>query len=642
MWSDNETTKDLIGFKTHADLIKSIATDINILPITIGVFGDWGSGKTSVMRMLADDLDPENYPADSEERKKYGRFACLYFNGWLFEGYDDAKSAILSSILLELGEHKLFGSKVKEKVGSLLKSVNWMRVVRLGLSNVALPTIAAFATGGVSIVPSLLNLFGGISNKTMDRNPTDADNKETLNWQDLIKANNNQADPLDVRTFRERFSSLIKDSEIDALIVIIDDLDRCSPERIIDNLEAIKLFLNVERTAFIIGADPRIVKHAISNRYSMLNAAILKDSTDQLTVDYLEKIIQVPYYLPKLSPAEVETYMSFLFCSNYLIDNEFDKCLTAWKQLGLKNRYSVFGYADIKNALGSEPPEELSTKLNFCSKAAPLVTECLKGNPRQVKRFLNSYTLRKEFAKTANLEFIKDEVLVKLMILEYVNLDQFKELYNWQANQEGFPEEIKKMEKIVDSGENVKDELLKINSKWGDSLIIKWLSTKPNLSNIDLRDYFWISRDRLQETFSGVSFIAPLVRKSFDDLTSGNPGKLNSALFISKELNEQERSQLLSLLEKQVKEQPTDKKYYDPFLSLIEGDFPGSLDSFCSIMKSVPTQSIPPAIGTALVLLTKSKPSVKSSIQILLDNLQNTQTKTKFGTAIEKAQKPNN
>lgn len=42
MWSDNETTTDLIGFKVHADLIRSVVTDANLLPVVRGVFGDWG------------------------------------------------------------------------------------------------------------------------------------------------------------------------------------------------------------------------------------------------------------------------------------------------------------------------------------------------------------------------------------------------------------------------------------------------------------------------------------------------------------------------------------------------------------------------------------------------------------------------
>lgn len=85
MWSDNETTLDLLGFKVHADLIKSVVTNPELLPVTIGVFGDWGGGKTSIMKMLETDLDPNSY-SDPEEKANYENIACLYFNGWLFEG----------------------------------------------------------------------------------------------------------------------------------------------------------------------------------------------------------------------------------------------------------------------------------------------------------------------------------------------------------------------------------------------------------------------------------------------------------------------------------------------------------------------------------------------------------------------------
>lgn len=61
MWSDNETTIDLIGFRVHADLVRSVVTDPTLLPVVLGVFGDWGGGKSSIMRMLEEDLSkPEH------------------------------------------------------------------------------------------------------------------------------------------------------------------------------------------------------------------------------------------------------------------------------------------------------------------------------------------------------------------------------------------------------------------------------------------------------------------------------------------------------------------------------------------------------------------------------------------------------
>ena len=138
---------------------------------------------------------------------------------------------------------------------------------------------------------------------------------------------------LDVRSFRDQFSSLIAECDIDSLVVLIDDLDRCSPDRIIDNLEAIKLFLNVEQTAFVIGADPRIVRardfNAGTNQMKFKNKMIWVKPRDRLVIDYLEKLIQIPYHLPRLSPTEVETYMILLFCLRDLEKEDAEKCLAA-------------------------------------------------------------------------------------------------------------------------------------------------------------------------------------------------------------------------------------------------------------------------------------------------------------------------
>ena len=93
MWADNETDQDLLGFSIHAQLLRSIITDSRMLPVTVGLFGDWGGGKSSILKILQRELD------QSEE------VAVIYFNSWVFEGYEDAKCAILTTILNELRDH---------------------------------------------------------------------------------------------------------------------------------------------------------------------------------------------------------------------------------------------------------------------------------------------------------------------------------------------------------------------------------------------------------------------------------------------------------------------------------------------------------------------------------------------------------
>ena len=56
MWSDKETSKDLLGYTVHAELLKGVVTNDKNLPITVGLYGDWGSGKSSILKILEEDL----------------------------------------------------------------------------------------------------------------------------------------------------------------------------------------------------------------------------------------------------------------------------------------------------------------------------------------------------------------------------------------------------------------------------------------------------------------------------------------------------------------------------------------------------------------------------------------------------------
>ena len=94
MWNDKETDLDLLDFQHLTAGLLSIINDGSLLPATIGVFGDWGSGKSSLLKMVHNELDKEK------------DVLCISFNGWLFEGYDDAKAALLETIVKEISDKK--------------------------------------------------------------------------------------------------------------------------------------------------------------------------------------------------------------------------------------------------------------------------------------------------------------------------------------------------------------------------------------------------------------------------------------------------------------------------------------------------------------------------------------------------------
>lgn len=630
MWPDNETTTDLLGFEVHSRLIEAVLSDPAMLPVTVGVFGDWGGGKTSVLRMLQQSIDP-NQAGGSD-----GKTACIYFNGWLFEGYDDAKAAITSTILTELAAHKTWGPKIRDGVGELISSVNWMRVASFAFNKLAVPAAMAYMTGGASLVPAAIGLTA-VSSAAGAASGAQPPDTPQVPFDEWIKNKEPEA-VHDVRLFRQRFEALLAKSGIERVIVLVDDLDRCSPKNIVGNLEAIKLFLNVQRTAFVIAADPRIIRFAIGQEYPNIDRE--SSSESQVMDDYLEKLIQVPYHLPRLSPSETETYMALLFASRALQgDDRLKLLLSKYKSHLERNRYRAFGYGEISAAI-NPLPAQLDPELKLVAKAAPLVTEGLKGNPRQVKRFLNALLLRKQLAAVAGLSTVRDDVLVKLMILEYVKPRLFRQLYEWQATQDGKPREIATLEadateasaKSPSKGRRTRPAPSEDLSAWTAPFPTKWLALGPALSDIDLRDYFWIARDRLASTLSDVSLVSPLTRRLLDALVGDSEAERDVAAGELSSLDDVESGQLLDALDEHVRQNPDSDTAYLALMQTIKADLPGAQVRLADSLGAVPASKIPPSVGVKLLNAVEALSSVDSKLTAAIDDLR--ASESAIGTAL--------
>lgn len=623
MWADNETSEDLLGFKIHADLLIDVVNDDAILPVTIGVFGDWGSGKSSILKIIYESLNG----VDGELKDNT---LVLYFNGWIFEGYDDAKAALLESIIKSFAEHKTLGHKVVDYTTKLFKSVDWMRVMGFGFKKIVIPAVAAHMTGGLSLLPSAVQ---GILPKQekMDEAHTEGAKKKEEGEKESFFKKEKEDNHTVVRTFRDDFKKMIEKSDINKLVVIIDDLDRCTPDRIIENLEAIKLFLNVDKTAFIIGADPRIVRHAIEHRYEtdkIENANDEETRNDRIVSDYLEKLIQIPYILPRLSDNEVETYMSLLFCKKEL-NESFQKVLSAFYTHRESNRYGAFGFGDIQSLITADENVRLGKSVSLIASLSPIITEGLNGNPRQIKRFLNTFTLRNRLVKVAKIQDFKIDVLAKLMVLEYGNAELFRKIYEWQSTQNGEPEELRNLEKYVEAGD--KEELKKISPGFATEKIIRWLKVEPKLSNVDLRDYYWIARDQLTGSISGVSLVPVHVRSSFKKLMEHGSGTIlsNTVKNEIQKLTESELQHLIRLLEKELTKTPENVIVHKVYIEMMTENIEGVLNSYGRIIRQVDNELIPFSLRNEFQLAEKKNPLINSLYTVF-----------KTGSKIHKALNP--
>jgi GTPase SAR1 family protein len=639
MWADNETNEDLLGFQVHADLIRSVVLNPKLLPVTIGVFGDWGSGKSSIMEMLKRDLEPESQQ-DPKIKAQLETVAVLHFNGWLFEGYDDAKSALLSSIVSQLAEHKRFGPKIRDSAKNLLHRVRGMRLLRWGVKEIGVPALKAYLTGGLSLAGDLTGHLTKLATKKSE------EGKEKEKDSDSILAPEEDANTTDVRAFRKEFEEMLRKSDIKTLVVLIDDLDRCSPERIIENLEAIKLFLNAPCTAFVIGADPRIVRHAIAVRYKDIRKDDIQALTgdlelnERLVDDYLEKLIQIPYNLPRLSRAEIETYMTLLLCKRELEEAPFGTCLKAWKDGWVRNRYASFSYASVKESLRESFPAQLEAPLTLCAGTASMVAEGLNGNPRQVKRFLNAFLLRKQLAEASKIGDLRDDVLMKLMLLEYYKLPKFRELFKWQSEEKGHPKALAVLEKWAKAAPEEKSthaEGLPVDKTWQeDSRLQQWLAIEPALTDVDLSDYFWLARDRLQSTLGNLSLIPPIVRRFYESLLKDGPRRA-AATQVKTQLQPAELDMLHGCLSQHLLRKPDDRAAHAAFNQLIQAGV-ASAQAYSEVLLKLPVEKVPPATSVTIDTLVKQYPAIAPTFAKVIERI-GAADKTRTGRAISEQKK---
>lgn len=611
MWSDKETTKDLLGYTVHAELLKGVVSNDKNLPITVGLYGDWGSGKSSILRIL------------EEELKKDEDTVVVYFDGWSFESFDDAKMALIQGIVEALEKEERFWAKVEDKVEdlktaftNLRKSINWMRVLKATAKS-AIPIATAASTGSVSlIIPSLLNAFH--NNKDNLQELLTGDTAEKF-LKDTINAEEEDKKYGAVRDFRKDFGELIKKSKQGRVVVLIDDLDRCLPRHIIENLEAIKLFLNVPQTAFVIAADRFIVSNAIKNEYKEIIAAASEDRPN-LGDSYMEKFIQLPYNIPALSPKEVETYVTLLFCQSILDEKLFDKVRLDYTEYISANKFDIYGWNNIKEVLKSESiPAELGETIGFVSLFATIIGTSLKWNPRLIKRFLNAYEIRSNLLAQSGITDTKSRfALLKLMLMEQKHLEQFKQLNTWVMNSKGVPKELTAIEAY--SEDNTKD--ISDYQDWKSQDLLKLVSTDPKFSLVSMKELFWVSRDNIVNEMSGLSLVSSRVKTIFSNSYNAASDKIRENICKNevKDLSETDMEDFYDLIDSKILMAANDKKAFSVYYFCIMQDIPRAYYRLLDILSRINVKQISFALGNKFNDILKRNGNDKKLLDMLQTN----------------------
>ena len=540
MWKDTETAEDLLGYRFHAKLLKDIVLDDNMLPTSIGIFGNWGYGKSSLMLLMQKEVDIEI--AKQKVAGKEWRVLQVRFNGWQYENYESTKYSLIQ-VLLDSVESYLSADKgFFEKMDELLRRINLLKV-----------GVLLFKKYAWSQIPSEIKNHLPSSDEL--KKCIDVDNIDKFRAEFV-----NDRTSLFVTSFRKLFESIIKDAQFKSVIVYIDDLDRCSSERMIDCIEAIKLFLNVDHTAFVLGADERMVELAIKEHYPVQdrNKSVIYSPFS----DYLEKLIQIPYRLPKLSFGEQATYIMFLLLKSKY-PNYFDGVLAKYYEFKDKEPFKVYTYKQFKQDLNGRNIPDVEKLLEI----VPMMNRFLNGTPRQLKRFLNTFDLRLRMVKVASMREINEIILAKLMLLEYNFKYQklFESLYGMQQTNQGTIKDIDKVESNARQNKNLGDKRWE---EWADDkLVWEWLKVEPSLMGVNLAPYFWIARDSLKNSVPVENFVSNTVRLLFQNLLHKQSVRAVKSVLQEEmvKFDETERQMLILLLNQELIKDPNNKQVVQLF-----------------------------------------------------------------------------
>lgn len=390
LWSDEPATQDLLAFRAVAETAADAIFDDGLDPVAIGLSGAWGSGKTSVLELIKSEIKERSSGSERE-------VLVIPTQPWLYDPTVGPKESLIAEVLgalsKEFKETDPVGQAGLEAFKKLVRKVNWSKAVKM-----------AAKTAITMQLPNIDDVFGLVSDE-----PDSLDSEKGM------------------AAFREEFEALLADpalAHLSRVVVLVDDLDRCLPDTVVETLEAIRLFLSARGMSFVIAADEDRVAEAIQQKFK---TAAPKNEDEDPAKLYLHKIVQTTIPLPALSRFDTEAYL-FLLLAKAEVGND-EAVYTAFVAKCDELRIGGGSLDDLEIEDGTPLAEHLVT----ATRLTPILYEKFHGNPRRIKRFLNDLNVRQAVARRRGFELEADEV-AKLMVLERILTDDFETVLGWLAS----------------------------------------------------------------------------------------------------------------------------------------------------------------------------------------------------------------
>ena len=445
--NDLPASLDALDFKPYVETLAEIVASSNT-PLTIGVFGTWGSGKTSLMGMVKDSL-----PDD---------FTVAWFDAWKYDKEETLWRAFLLNVLAAVRKRVQKDQPVEE-----LDYLETMLYRAIDLEKAGGVTIdllklgSTVAQGAVQIGLSFIPGAPALAKIIEELQALGTDNI-SQNALDSIQRERTRIHIEQVRfleQFQVKFRQLVETHvRPGRLVVFVDDLDRCLPEKAIQVLEAIKLFLDVRDCVFVLGLDQDVIARGIEMKYRELGAKQESDGSSHFTIEglhYLEKIIQLPFQIPPVERGEMSSF--------------------------------------VKNLTASWPAPE----------CPEVFAVGLGSNPRQIKRTVNVFLMLNTLAGKREQHWIKPIRLAKVVTIQAI----YPELYDLLKEEPRYLRELEdyyRAEAPRKAGE--RDEPLSATAGAGTAKVEAPPALAPYLSKQAVRAVLSMHAPELPEAnFSGLT-----------------------------------------------------------------------------------------------------------------------------------------
>lgn len=302
--------EDQLGSKKYSDGLAKYVRFCDT-PMTIALQGGWGSGKTSLMQML------------EEEVSKDKNVHTVWFNTWQYSQFGAGENLTVNFLeclvrkIMTINPERDTGAEEKNRIIAKVKMLNFLKV-----------SAAALWTAAGDLLPT--NMVNSINAGAEMAATIISEQERAAERLEISDVLTTLKDDLQ-KWLNKKIVTKGREDEDDArMVIFVDDLDRLEPVKAIELLEILKLFMDLEHCVYVLAIDYEVVVHGIKEKYG-------HDFSEEKGRAFFDKIIQLPFQMP---------------IDKYNIDEYIMELLNKL-QITVQNQESALGF--IKNATGGNP-----------------------------------------------------------------------------------------------------------------------------------------------------------------------------------------------------------------------------------------------------------------------------------------------